>query len=433
MLFLITIPLKTFMLALKAGKITAGITAKLAKFTAKGALKGVNKLSTDENGQTLKDKLDNNKALIAGKKVKNTGKAAVNTVKKTGKAAKSTAKAAKNTAKAIAKAPKKIYKAGKNVVKAAKTTVKVTKKAIELLIKAIKAIIELIKAIASALVALGVVGLIIVIVLVVVLIAAVVYRVLTIEDASGNTLIHCLATGTYSQSAFWDDDPTNDPDADTSDEEDSEDTDDGDVSTDPVTTDPVPPSDRSDLIACATLVAQFYQNHVATYQKTVNSEKASAAALSYYNTYAEADGSLVNTNYTGSHCGYLLTTTDGFSLWCRDDCTGFTAAYASYVCGHDIGYASSRTMMDGALCYLNNNWGRHRVSSLSDLQPGDIVVTSGHAEVYWGNAKSFGWGSVHGKTSIPTYNWINRSGGVSPSWDDRLYTVYYRYGTTSTY
>lgn len=122
-----------------------------------------------------------------------------------------------------------------------------------------------------------------------------------------------------------------------------------------------------------------------------------------------------NVKEYGSDKNKNLKTYNGDSLMkgakCRNDCTGFAAAFASYVSGEVVATSHSGAMITHwdaekhgwTYCETND------LNSLDDLKTGDILVARSsskskggtlssrghHAEVYIDNKHSWGWGSVH--------------------------------------
>lgn len=147
-LFFIQIPIKTTILALKAGK---GIRNNIKKN------KQINEQYEDDD--SLKGRLSK-----VGKKTSNN----VGTV----------AKGAKETVKTGTKAVKGTIKGVKKTAKAVKTEVKVVTKTVQLLIKTLKLLLMLIKALITFLLSLGVVGIIILVVILLIFAGAVASTIL---------------------------------------------------------------------------------------------------------------------------------------------------------------------------------------------------------------------------------------------------------------
>lgn len=104
----------------------------------------------------------------------------------------------------------------------------------------------------------------------------------------------------------------------------------------------------------------------------------------------------------------------------RADCTGFAAAFMSYVAGVDIPVSWSGEMVypDGswAQTVATYGWKAYSSDEIGDLQFGDVLVahsgslysTKGqHAEIYVDESHTFGWGSV--QTTYPKSNTITKS------------------------
>lgn len=104
----------------------------------------------------------------------------------------------------------------------------------------------------------------------------------------------------------------------------------------------------------------------------------------------------------------------------RADCTGFAAAFMSYVAGVDIpvSYSGEMVYPDGswAQTVATYGWKAYSSDEIGDLQFGDVLVahsgslysTKGqHAEIYVDESHTFGWGSV--QTTYPKSNTITKS------------------------
>lgn len=172
------------------------------------------------------------------------------------------------------------------------------------------------------------------------------------------------------------------------------------------------------------LMANWYVDHIYTYQKTEYPEKASANALSN------------NMGYTISGvCGYYDCPLIENSV--RDDCSGFACAYASLVAGTYISATDTATMAAGYSGFTDNGFVKLSTEDINvaDLQIGDILIFSGksngkaygHAEVFVDTNKSFGWGAVHNSYPSSSNAWIDAEDHTQILHGTKSYTVVYRY------
>lgn len=325
LLFLIQIPIKTALLALKA-------TLKTLEMTI-NKVKSKNNSGSEESA--LKDKLHG------------VGKAGTKAVKTTGKAVKTTGKAVKTTGKAA-----------KTTVKVGIKGTKLAIKGLKLAIRALKFIIMLIRTLVTFLLSLGIIGVVILVVIILILAGAVGFSIIMVmnEDGfegststGGSTVVDGGSGGSG-----------------------------GNVNTN---------VDTSSLVACCESLGRWYIANINTYQCSPAGQKG-----------------------TGSRKGYKCDIF-GTEKTVYDDCTGFSAAYASLVSGKSvIPYASSE-LYAGGKSYIDAGWKRYTTAEIggaANLLAGDILVrnegvdsktTGHHAEIYLSPSTTFGWGSV--KTNYP--------------------------------
>lgn len=179
-----------------------------------------------------------------------------------------------------------------------------------------------------------------------------------------------------------------------------------------------------DVMASLDAMAKWYVSHVDTYQNAYHDDGKCAGtdADSYYNANSG------NTDKCKVGNGGLLYFCDLTNTWVRDDCTGFAAAYASLVSGEEVAMSGSSYMLD-SWDAINHGWSKIDISSLSsidDIKEGDILICSGHAEVFISQSQSFGWGAI--QSEYPrTKTWSFDSGHVNLQYDSRNYTTLYRY------
>lgn len=118
----------------------------------------------------------------------------------------------------------------------------------------------------------------------------------------------------------------------------------------------------------------------------------------------------------------------------RLDCSGFVATYMSYVGDCDLGNPDTGTMIG-----INGSWSKkamscgwkgYNSSSLSELQPGDVMVGGSHTEVYVDANHTFGWGRKRSEYPLSNIT-IKQSDG---SYKDYItnYTTIYRYEGNSS-
>lgn len=149
-------------------------------------------------------------------------------------------------------------------------------------------------------------------------------------------------------------------------------------------------------------ISMWYVNHIPTYSNDYhhNGKPATKSADNYY-AKVKNDNEKSHIDPNSSCRLYYCDLTDTFV---RDDCTGFAAAFASYVSGKTVTTSCSSSMLN-SWDATNKGWTKYSRSSAEPLQTGDICVKSGHAEVYIDKSHTFGWGGVH--NSYPTSNTLN--------------------------
>ena len=377
-LFIIQIPIKAIMLGLKASIATGKLAGKAA----------VNLTGTEEQADELKERLQSarQKASKVANTTKKTAKATVNTVKKTGKFAK----------KQLEKTPERIEKTVRNTKRAVKMTAKTAKatgklavklgklsvKAVQLAIKALQLLLALIKAIISLLLSLGVIGIIILVLIVIVLIVAILSAVLAVDSESTSS------SGSYSSGGGSGGDS-------------------GSGSGQEVIID----VDTSTLEASCETMAKWYIANVTTYQ---------------------GGGKDTRKAYT---CSIL---NGGQTVY--DDCTGFSAAYASLVSGKNVQAYGSEQLYKGGQSYIDAGWTRYTIKDIggvSGLVVGDILVCNSsadsnckghHAEIYLGTGRSFGWGKIQTKYPSSSATLIDSSKeGYIEDGGSHIYGIVYRY------
>lgn len=372
-----------FIIQIPIKAIMLGLKASIAtgKLAGKAA---VNLTGTEEQADELKERLQSagQKASKVANTTKKTAKATVNTAKKTGKFAK----------KQLEKTPERIEKTARNTKRAVKMTAKTAKatgklavrlgelsvKAVQLAIKALQLLLALIKAIISLLLSLGVIGIIILVLIVLVLLVAILSAVLAVDyDSSSNSY-----TSGGGGSA-------------------------GGGSNQEVIVD----VDTSTLEASCETMAKWYIANVTTYQ---------------------GGGKNIRKGYT---CSILPNNQTVY-----DDCTGFSAAYASLVSGKKVEAYGSEQLYKGGQSYIDAGWTRYTIADLggtSGLVVGDILVCNDdadssckghHAEIYLGKGRSFGWGKVQASypSSMAVLTDTTKKGYISDG-GRHIYGVVYRY------
>lgn len=382
-LFLVQIPIKATILALKASLATGKLALKASLVTGNLALKTTANLTgTEEQLDDLKSRLQ-----VAGQKTKKITNTSAKAIKGTGKLIKNTGKFAKNQ---ISKTPERLMKTADNIQKTAKFTVKVSKatiKAVQLLIKALQLLLIFIKTLITFLISLGIVGIIILVVIVLVLLVAIISAVVSVsnQDSSSTSSYSSYSSGSSNETTS------------------------GGINTEVITN-----VDTSSLEACCKTMADWYIANINTYQ---------------CNTSGPGSGS--RKAYT---CDILNNQT------VYDDCTGFSAAYASLVSGKNVqAYGSEQLYKDGQ-SYTQAGWVRYTISEIggvNGLVVGDILVCNSvadsnckgrHAEIYLGVGQSFGWGKIQSSfpSSTATLTDSSISGYIEDGGSHR-YGVVYRY------
>ena len=375
-LFIIQIPIKAIMLGLKASIATGKLAGKAA----------VNLTGTEEQADEFKERLQSagQKASKVANTTKKTAKATVNTAKKTGKFAK----------KQLEKTPERIEKTARNTKRAVKMTAKTAKatgklavrlgklsvKAVQLAIKALQFLLSLIKAIISLLLNLGIIGIVILVLIVIVLIVAILSAVLAVDSESTSS------SGSYSSGG------SGSADSGTGQEV-------------------IIDVDTSTLEASCETMAKWYIANVTTYQ---------------------GGGKDIRQPYT---CSIL---NGGQTVY--DDCTGFSAAYASLVSGKKVEAYGSEQLYKGGQSYIDAGWTRYTIKDIggvSGLVVGDILVCNKdadsnckghHAEIYLGSGRSFGWGKIQTKYPSSSATLIDSSkDGYIEDGGSHIYGVVYRY------
>ena len=144
-------------------------------------------------------------------------------------------------------------------------------------------------------------------------------------------------------------------------------------------------------------ISMWYVNHIPTYTNDYHhhGKPATKSADNYY-AKVKNDNAKSHKDPNSACRLYYCELTDTFV---RDDCTGFAAAFASYVSGKTVAPCRSYNMLT-SWDATNKGWTKYSRSSAEPLQAGDICVKGGHAEVYVDESHTFGWGGVH--NSYPT-------------------------------
>lgn len=180
-------------------------------------------------------------------------------------------------------------------------------------------------------------------------------------------------------------------------------------------------------VASAETMANWYIDHMDTYQNDYHhKDKCSGESRghAYYNSN-KGDSSKMKAGDGG-----LLYYCELTNTWVRDDCTGYAAAYATLVSGEEVAKAQSSSMVS-SWDATNHGWTKidaSSISSVDELKPGDILVTSGHAEIFISASQSWGWGGI--QSIYPKdKTWSLRDGAVRLQYDygDRPYKTIYRY------
>lgn len=178
--------------------------------------------------------------------------------------------------------------------------------------------------------------------------------------------------------------------------------------------------DTSSLMSCLETMANWYIANVSTYQRSTRGNRGTGARQNYY------------CSLVGGDVG--------------DDCTGFSAAYASLVSGKYIGAVASSGMYPGTGVggYTKAGWTRYTIAELGGvdgLLPGDILVcndgadanTKGHhAEIFIDKNTSFGWGQIQDKYPSCTVPYTDTPGlqGYIDCGSYHRYGVVYRFTGT---
>ena len=142
---------------------------------------------------------------------------------------------------------------------------------------------------------------------------------------------------------------------------------------------------------------------------------------------------------TGSRKGYTCDLLGGSTVY--DDCTGFSAAYASLVSGKNVTAYGSKDLYNGGQSYIDAGWKRYTISEIggvSGLVSGDILVCSSeadskckghHAEIFISSNSSFGWGKIQSSYPSSTATFVDSAtySGYIDQGTYHRYGVVYRY------
>lgn len=391
-LFVINLSLKTVLLSFKVTLKGIELAAKTAAKAGKVVVNQAKSVSADVGipiGNAQPSALSNaiGKTKAKAQSAINTVQTGVRTVQKTGKAAVNTGKTAVKATKTTAKIA---VKAGKMSIKAIKLT-----------IQALQWIINLIYTAITALISLGWIGLIILIVIILFLVAAIAGSLLALNTGMDGGLTGVFGSGGPGFSGglgtgFF---QTGQPGVGG-----------GGAFTGGGTVTPgqpgtvVTPGDTTALYNACQTMANWYIAHVPTYQQ-------------------RTDGSA-----SGNVGWYTCDIMPFGSMQVGDECGRFAAAYGSYASGKKIvNEGAIRTIYKGSNAWTNAGWKYYtmdEIGGVNGLQPGDVMLASnvadpcskgGHAEVYLGPNKTFGWGRIQTKfpsnTSTLT-NWTCSHGNI---------------------
>lgn len=131
-------------------------------------------------------------------------------------------------------------------------------------------------------------------------------------------------------------------------------------------------------------MGQWYVNHIPTYSDGYRGNQATKNAISYYNSIKGNNKKVQDDGPCFRYDCELLNDDKSKELknrGARDDCTGFAAAFASYVSGVYISPSCSDDMLNGWSA-TKHGWSKMAFPGVDKLQPGDICVKHGHAEVF---------------------------------------------------
>jgi len=156
---------------------------------------------------------------------------------------------------------------------------------------------------------------------------------------------------------------------------------------------------NSTWLSCVQQMGQWYQNNIHTYQTGTDNRAH------------------------GSKGWYSCPLLDGAKV--ADDCSGYVQACLRLF-GVNCQSITTSAMQNNWFMELLNQAGFTHFSGIftkDNLQPGDIICGAGstHTEIYAGNGRSWGWGSIHdginGHYPMPGYFCnLNRKGGYIHCW-----------------
>lgn len=148
---------------------------------------------------------------------------------------------------------------------------------------------------------------------------------------------------------------------------------------------------------------------------------------------------------SGSRQGYSCDLLGGKTVY--DDCTGFSAAYASLVSGKNVTAYGSKDLYNGGQSYIDAGWKRYTIAEIggvSGLKYGDILVCNSeadskckghHAEIFISVNSSFGWGKIQGSIPSSTSTFVDSStypGYIDQGTSHRYGVVYRFVGASSS-